>query len=93
MCDLFDCKDCRHKCKNNATDREVELLWEELEDIPTDENDCLCVDWQGWSKGTDRDEIWHWFDEHHSKGVVWLVNQYDMDYLTDKKENARYIRR
>ena len=81
MCDLFDCHDCRHDCKCNATDREVEKLWEELGDIPVYENEkyelCLDVDWQGWCKGTDVETIWHWFDEHHSKGVGWLMNEYE----------------
>ena len=33
-------------------DKEIEALWDELEDIPIDENECIDVDWQGWSKGT-----------------------------------------
>ena len=77
MCDLLDCKDCRYDCKCDANDREIEKLWEELEDVPVDENECLDVDWQGWWKGTHREEIWHWFDEHHSKGVGWLMNEYE----------------
>lgn len=77
MCDLMDCKDCSHACKDYANDTEIEKLWEELEDILTDENDCLAVDWQGWNKGTDKNDIWHWFDEHHSKGVGWLINEYE----------------
>lgn len=24
-------------------------------------------------KGTDREEIWHWFDENHPKGVAYLL--------------------
>lgn len=52
------------------TDIEIEKLWDELEDVPIDENECLDVDWQGWSKGTHREEIWHWFDEQHSKALV-----------------------
>lgn len=80
MCDLLDCKDCRHKCNNDATDNEIEMLWCELEDVPVyeDEDYCLCldIDWNGWYKGTDVETIWHWFDEHHSKGVGWLMNEY-----------------
>ena len=34
-------------------------------------------DWQGWYKGTDVETIWYWFDEHHSKGVGWLMNEYE----------------
>lgn len=63
------------------SDREIEKLWEELEDVPFYEDEdgymCLDVDWNGFSKGTCREEIWHWFDEHHSKGVGWLMNEYE----------------
>lgn len=63
------------------SDYQVEQLWEELEDVPVYENEkyelCLDVDWQGWSKGTTQDEIWHWFDENHSKGIGWLMNEYE----------------
>ena len=77
MCGEIYCKDCRHKCKEDVNDREVENLWDELEDVPVDENECLDVDWQGWSKGTHREEILYWFDEQHSKGVGWLMNEYE----------------
>lgn len=62
--------------EENAEDKELEAMWYELEDIPFDENECLDVDWQGWDKGTHREEIWHWFDERHSKGVAWLMYEY-----------------
>ena len=81
MCDLFDCHDCRHGCKCNATDREVEKLWDEFEDVPMelgeDYREYLAMDWQGWSKGTWKEDIWVWFDEHHSMGIGWLMNEYE----------------
>lgn len=65
-------------------DKFLEKLWDELEDIPVYEDEnfelCLDIDWQDWSKGTTQDEIWHWFDEHHSKGVGWLMNEYEPEY-------------
>lgn len=80
MCDLMDCKDCSYLCKEYALDKGVEKLWEMLTDVPFYEDKDgymrLDVEWQGWSKGTDREEIWYWFDEHHSKGVGWLMNEY-----------------
>ena len=83
MCGEIYCNNCRHKCKEDINDREVENLWDELEDVPVYENErfelCLDVDWQGWSKGTDVETIWHWFDEHHSKGVGWLMNEYEQN--------------
>lgn len=33
--------------------------WEEIADFP---------------EGTEREEIWHWFNEHHPKGVAYLMN-------------------
>lgn len=63
-------------------DEMLEEMWDELGDIPTviDENFYTCIDenWQGWSKGTDVEEIWSWFDYQHSKGVGWLMNEYKM---------------
>lgn len=78
MCDLLKCNDCSNRCKIGATDSEIESLWEELTDIPIDENERLDVDWQGWNKGTHREEIWHWFDERHSKGIAWLMYEYGL---------------
>lgn len=61
------------------SDYEIEQLWQELEDVLVDENDCLCDDWRDWPKGTHREEIWYWFDEHHSRGVGWLMNEYNAE--------------
>lgn len=58
-------------------DRELERLWEELSDIPFDENESgeliLAAPWHGFPAHTEREEIWHWFDEGHSKGVAYLL--------------------
>lgn len=61
---------------NNIQKKELELAWEKLGNIPVieDENSCLITDEDfeffssnigtiTFSKGTDREEIWHWFDE------------------------------
>lgn len=79
MCDLLKCEDCIHRCKNNATDAEVEKLWQEFEDVPVCINEefqlCLDIDWNGWKKGTDIcSEIWPWFHQHHSQGIGWLMD-------------------
>lgn len=62
------------------TDIEIERLWDEFKDVPIDEDECIDIDWQGWSKGTHREEIWYWFDENHSKGVGWLMNEREIKY-------------
>ena len=55
------------------TDQELEELWDEFGDVPMDpETEKIEEDWNGFPAGTDREEIWHWFAAHHSRGVAWL---------------------
>lgn len=55
-------------------DRELEELWAELEDVPMDpETECMEEAFLHFPAGTPREEIWHWFDERHSKGVAYLL--------------------
>lgn len=42
----------------------AEDLWAELEDMPTMENsDDIDTDWYSFPRGTNRFEIWQWFEE------------------------------
>ena len=55
-------------------DTELEEMWGEFGDIPMNpETECIEEPFMGWHAGTHREEIWHWFDERHSKGVVCLL--------------------
>ena len=60
-------------------------LWEELEDVPFDETDdsrlVLAEDWHGHPKGTDREEIWYWFEETFHVSVA-----ADLMRLPDSKQ-------
>lgn len=68
------------KTSLGTNDKVMEKLWEELEDVPFDEDTdgrlCLSQPWHAFPVGTDREDIWHWFDENHSKGVAWLLYEY-----------------
>lgn len=66
-------------------DRMIEEMWEELEDIPFDEDEdsgelYITQDWKEFKTGESREDIWHWFDERHSKGVAYLLNEYVFSY-------------
>ena len=66
-------------------DRLIEQMWEELEDIPFDEDEnsgkmYIAQDWKDFEKGEFREDIWHWFDERHSKGVAYLLYGYVFSY-------------
>lgn len=63
----------------DLSDDQLEELWRELSDIPFDEADSpsgliLSHSWRHFPKGVDREDIWHWFDEHHSKGITYLLH-------------------
>ncbi len=54
--------------------------WKELEDVPFDDSGSesdmvLAEDWWCFKAGTEREDIWHFFDEHYSKGVAYLLNK------------------
>ena len=55
-------------------DEELEELWEKFADVPMNpETECIEEPFMGWGAGIHREEIWHWFDQRHSKGVVYLL--------------------
>lgn len=42
-------------------------------DYSINDNDEILEEFLGFHEGTDRMEIWHWFDERYSKGVAYLM--------------------
>lgn len=60
-----------------ALDRILEERWANLEDVPFDEPPrgdlIMAEDWWLFPKGTEREDIWHFFDENYSKGVAFLL--------------------
>lgn len=57
-------------------DSSVKALWKGMEDIPFDEgkkDELICSEYLGFPPKTPREELWHWFDEHYSKGISSLL--------------------
>lgn len=48
----------------------VKNLWEEFANVALDEEENIDEDFYIWKKGTDRDTIWHWFDNNYSSGLA-----------------------
>lgn len=62
-----------------ARDAALEEAWDDFADVPMDpETECIEEPFLFFKAGTHREEIWHWFDEHHSKGVYWLLYERGM---------------
>jgi hypothetical protein len=73
-------------------DRDVwlEWLWSKLEDAPMDpETEKLETDFYFFKKGTDKEDIWHWFDERYTKGVHYLLYGGYGDQLSDYELRRR----
>ena len=54
------------------TQRELKILWSIFGDVPINDQDEIEEDFLGFTKGTDRFEIWHWFDARIQGGVAGL---------------------
>ena len=59
------------------TDSQLEQMWLDLTDVPFDETQdgrlVLAEDWEQFPAGTDREDIWQFFDDNYSKGVATLL--------------------
>ena len=45
-------------------------LWESLEDVTLNDEEQINSSFHIWPAGTSKEDIWHWFDRSHSKGLV-----------------------
>lgn len=55
-------------------DEQLEALWKDFGNVPFNPDaETIEEDFLSFPAGTDREEIWHWFDERHSKGVAYLL--------------------
>ena len=71
-------------------DERLEEMWAQFADIPMDpETECIEAPFMGWGPGVHREEIWHWFDKRHSKGVAYLL--YGDGAAIDSTEKIRRI--
>lgn len=55
-------------------DQALESVWHEFADVPMNpDTERMEEPFLDFPAGTPREDIWHWFDERHSKGVAYLL--------------------
>lgn len=86
------CSLCRENCDQRdgvcqMSDPATNLrrLWAEFGDIPINDRDEIEEPFLHFEKGTDRFEIWHWFDDRYPGGVVALMQYNERDGQKAKK--------
>ena len=69
-----------------SRDEELKELWAQFCGVPIDpDTECMGEPFLGFPAGTHREDIWHWFDERHSKGVAYLMYNGIEDYVPETR--------
>lgn len=60
-------------CDMRFTQKELKILWTLFGDVPINDQDEIEEDFLDFTKGTDRFDVWHWFDARTHGGVNALL--------------------
>lgn len=60
-----------------AVPEAMEMFWDKLGDIPVNDDGIIQESFLWWPEGTNREDIWHWFDEKYPGGVKKLMKLED----------------
>ena len=50
---------------------ELRKLWDEFSEVPVNNDDEIECDFLGFKAGTNRFDVWHWFDAMCPNGLRW----------------------
>lgn len=65
----------------------AKMLWDDFEDVPMNpDTECIEEEWCGFSAGTFREDIWHWFEERFDVSVAedlmcFNDNEFELDMI------------
>ncbi len=64
----------------------AQQIWDQLGDVPVDEDECIDEVFLDFDKGTHREDIWHWVEETYDVSVAYLMGI--TNNITGRKEDA-----
>lgn len=68
-------------------DKRLEEAWAQFGDVPMNpETEKMEEPFACFPAGTEREEIWHWFDRRHSKGAAYLLYGNGAEYVVTASE-------
>lgn len=59
----------------DTIDKNVETLWKEFQNVPVDRNGNLKTAWYAFPKGTNKNDVYDWFNRHYNKGLSYLMEE------------------
>lgn len=59
----------------DTIDNNVEVLWKEFQSVPVDRNRNLKAAWYAFPKGTNKNDVYDWFNRNYSKGLAYLMEE------------------
>ena len=59
----------------NIIDKNVEASCKEFQNVPVDRNGNLKAAWYAFPKGTNKNDVYDWFDRNYSKGLTHLMEE------------------
>lgn len=59
----------------DTIDKNVEALWKEFQSIPVDRNGNIRAAWKAYPKGTNKNEVYGWFNRHYSNRLSYLMKE------------------
>ena len=63
----------------NTINKNVEALWIEFQNVPVDSNGNLKAAWYAFPKGTNKNDVYDWFNRHYSTGLAYLMEEVKKD--------------
>lgn len=67
--DALDAAGSQRQDKDPKMVEDLKRLWAEFSDVPIDDDDNIQKDFLGFKAGTDRFEVWRWFDSKCPNGL------------------------
>ena len=59
----------------DTIDKNVEALWKEFQNVPVDRNGNFKAAWYAFPKGSNKNDVYDWFNRHYSKGLSYLMEE------------------
>lgn len=56
-------------------DKNIEASWKEFQRVSVDRNGNLKAAWYAFPKGTNKNNVYDWFNRNHSKGLSYLMEE------------------